>query len=379
MKLLTKQCTACRACENICPVQSIQLISDEYNVERAFIQEDTCIECGLCKKKCPVLSPLKLHDPITVYAAWAKDERIYKTSSSGGIATILSQYFLNNDDAVIAARFINKRLCHKLVTKETISAFQGSKYTQSDMNETYAMICNTLDHNQKVLFIGTPCQNAGVKSYFSTRLSDIYFVDLICHGVAPQSYLKEHLQTIAGKCNWSNVCFRKSDKYFLSVTGDSFKIGNDAADPYLIGFLKSLFFRENCYSCRYACPMRVADLTLGDFWGLDDSESPYSEGASVVLINSKKGKELFNAISKDIYYKERDYKEARLVNEQLNRPSLEHPRRSIFLENYPLYGFDIAVRKAIKKEIFICRIKKYIKMILGTKFTKKIKLMLYKT
>ena len=150
---------------------------------------------------------------------------------------------------------------------------RGSKYVKSDIRDCYIRVRDDLRNGRKVLFTGTPCQVAGLKAFIGKDCQDLTTVDLVCHGTPPFRYLKEYLDK---KCSqggsrkgWDKAVFR-SGKFFLMKVyreGEIIYQKGAADDLYYSAFLDGMIFRSNCYHCQYACPERVGDLTIGDFWG----------------------------------------------------------------------------------------------------------------
>lgn len=75
---------------------------------------------------------------------------------------------------------------------------QGSKYVECSANGIMHSVYEDLKLNRKVLFSGTACQIAGLKSYIARQktinMDGLLTVDIICHGVPSQkiyySYIK---------------------------------------------------------------------------------------------------------------------------------------------------------------------------------------------
>jgi coenzyme F420-reducing hydrogenase beta subunit len=239
---------------------------------------------------------------------------------------------------------------------------QGSKYVQSDISGIYDEIRQELRSGKKVLFFGTPCQVDAMNSFFG-RNENYYSVDIICHGVPPVDYLNSHLKNITGGRKYDRFRFRGSpDDFTLKVyNGEELLYSkSDLEDTYFYAFLNSLTYRENCYNCRYAKAERTGDLTIGDFWGIDTKslKKAYDGNISVVLVNTEKGRELFERIRPQLVCERRETEEAVRGNPQLRRPSLRHGDRVKFLHAYMEtrdFGQAIAVtgiEKAMKRMQF---------------------------
>ena len=68
-----------------------------------------------------------------------------------------------------------------------------------------------------MVFIGLPCQVAAVKKYAEMKkvnTDDLFTVDLICHGIPSDLYLKEHVQNICKGENIDGLSFR--DERFMT-------------------------------------------------------------------------------------------------------------------------------------------------------------------
>lgn len=122
----------------------------------------------------------------------------------------------------------------------------------------------------------------------------------------------------------------------------------------MFGFLRGLFFRNNCYSCPYACAERISDFTISDFWGLGkDAGFENGKGVSAVLVNSEKGEILFKEVSLDAVCVARNVTEAVRGNGQLQYPSKRHRNYYRFQKSYPLIGFEKAAKKCLVMENWI--------------------------
>lgn len=310
-------CCGCKLCEEICPQRCISMKNDMEGFWYPDVDYERCTECGLCDIKCPNVIERNYNIEPQVYAAYAKDEGILKSSSSGGIFQLLAIYILEQKGVVYGAAFDeNLSVCHcRVEAIEELEMLLGSKYVQSDMNSVYQLIKNDLKRGVKVLFSGTPCQVAAVKSFVGNDVTNIWLVDLICHGVPSPEIWQQYLETQIknqekvekfifrsqeNEGDWENyICkkiYRNQDAERMSY--QDFLYGR--------GFVSDIFLRPSCYECKYLALSSGADITLGDFWGIKDKYPEYynASGVSVVSTNTVKGNELFAKIKSQCIFKE---------------------------------------------------------------------------
>lgn len=364
------KCTGCFACYNICPKNAIEMIEDENGFIYPKIDKTKCIDCGLCKKVCPSLNEVEKKYPQKCYAAYSKSNDIRTKSTSGGIATTLSQEVINNGGVVYGSSFKeNCKVEHIRITQiEDLHRLQGSKYVHSYIKDVYKNIKEDLK-DKKVLFIGTPCQIAGLKKYLMKDYENLILIDIICHGVPSQKYLQEEVKRLIGHLEVDRVNFRNGNTYGLYPVKDNEIInGSDIQNsPYSDAFMCGLSLRENCFTCSYAGANRVSDITIGDFWGLDKSSKFYSDkekGVSVIFINSEKGEKYFNTVNKHFEIEEREIEEAVTGNTQLMHPVPKNKNVEKFRELCVQNNFETAYKNVTKFKRFKRKIKKIIKKLI---------------
>ena len=209
------KCTGCFACYNICPKNAIEMKEDEFGYIYPEIIKSKCINCGLCKKTCPVLNNVDKIEPIKCFAMYAKNENIRENSTSGGVATQLSKTIIKDNGIVYGAAFTDEcNVSHTRIDNiDDLSKIQGSKYVHSYINQTYKNIKKDLISNKKVLFIGTPCQVTNIKRFLIKEYNNLYTIDIICHGVPSQKFLKEEVIRINRSLKIDRVNFRKENNY----------------------------------------------------------------------------------------------------------------------------------------------------------------------
>lgn len=343
------QCTGCKACFNICACNAIEFIEDENFCDIAVIKQESCKNCGLCSKVCPQLKHSTLNYPRECYAAWMREEERPRASSSGGIAYALTYTLIQAGGIVFAPCWKGNLLKHTQITSiDELNLLCGSKYVQSDVGLTFQEAKQYLLKSQPVLYIGTPCQIAGLKNYLGFHSDYLLTVDLVCHGAPPKKFLQDYMKAFVNPDKVDNITFRDKKGYRLSIYSHGRRLIQHPfrRDWYLLAFMYSLISRESCYQCVYAKKERVGDITLGDFWGLDRStlKSPSPIHPSLVLINTENGKKWFELIKKSIVWESRIFQEAVNGNRQLSEPAVAHQDRRAFLSSYSSLGIISAIK-----------------------------------
>ena len=294
-----------------------------------IVDKGHCIECGLCEKVCPCLNQGESKEPKEVYAAINPNDNIRLISSSGGIFTMLAEAILDEGGVVFGVRFDeNWEVKHDFTeSKEGLAAFRGSKYVQSRIGDTYKLVKEFLKRGRKVLYTGTSCQIAGLKLFLRKDYDNLITMDLVCHGVPSPLVWREYLKSIpaervVGKnSDFSSlnvlplikgISFRDKrlgwKKYGFSVQTSASKAEKNTdfpsyykdkdSNPYLVGFLSNVFLRPSCYSCPSKNGKSNTDISLADYWGVEN-EHPNMEsanGVSSIIVYTDKGIKLVGKI-----------------------------------------------------------------------------------
>ena len=350
-------CCGCNACAEICPKHCIQMVEDAQGFIYPQVDSSVCVECGMCEKVCPLeVANLSLRKPLKAYAAWNKNRQEHLLSSSGGAAYIFSSYIIEKGGVVYGCTSDGIDVRHIRVENHSeLFKLQGSKYVQSDVRGLFKKVKNDLKIGKTVLFIGTPCQVAGLKNYIGHHNEHLYLVDLICHGVPSKQMLHEHIKYVAKGQKIKHISFRKGNDYRLSVKADKFSYEvslweTPYKDLYLKGFIEGMISRPSCYQCPFACSTRVSDITIGDFWGLKNAEllpKESKDGISLLLPMTDKGLNLIHAVEDNMYICERSVDEAVNGNTQLRHPVIQGRRARLFHFLYSLFSFDVAMNIVI--------------------------------
>jgi len=314
------QCTGCMACLEVCSKGAIT-IKDQLKYFNAEINSDKCIDCGACHKICQNNKQIDAAEPIKWYQGWSKSEAQRIVSSSGGFATELANYFIENGGIVCSCIFKDGIFSFDFAeSKEDVAKFVGSKYVKSNPQGIYKKIYRLLSKGRKVLFIGLPCQVAAVKSFVGDKFSNsLYLVDLICHGSPSPKHIKKFLEEAGYRLeDLNSIGFRKKD-VFRVMANVQYVDAPGVYDCYSLAFLNGINYTENCYSCKYAKKERVSDITIGDSWGSDLTVEEQRKGISLALCQTEKGQEMLEK-SKVVLFPV-DIEKAISNNHQLERPS----------------------------------------------------------
>lgn len=340
-----KACVGCRSCEQICPKQAIAFKENSEGFLYPYVQSNKCVDCSLCMKRCPIAENRnnRTNVPISVFAFRDKDDEQIMESASGGVGVLAAQVILQNGGIAYGAAYDNdlrvKHICIDSLTE--LHKLQSSKYVQSDTNNCYKRIREDLEGGKLVLFSGTPCQVAGLKIFLSKEYSNLYTIDLICHGVPSpklfQKYLEWKNQQMKGKIisyNFRSKARRGwGTQYLLKIkTKTKTKTKILALDKYGKHFMAGDCYREGCYQCPYANVHRVGDLTIGDFWGIGKSHPEFhsEKGVSSVFVNTEQGQKLFGMIKGYAFVLPATLEEAMIKQGNLINPTQRPKERDSF-------------------------------------------------
>lgn len=316
-----ENCCGCEACVQVCPKHCISFCQDLEGFYYPSVNKSECINCGLCERVCPCANLFDVIIPIESYAARNKDERVRALSSSGGVFQLLASQIISSNGVVFGASFNEKwEVLHTEATSLVeIEKFQGSKYVQSRIGDSFQSVELCLKQGRPVLFSGTPCQVSGLRHFLNKEYDYLYCVDVICHGVPSPLVWKKYLDDIRydrkrmysdKPCipTISDVSFRDKtygwDRYSLSITFEENNIRQKTIpqigidNPYMKAFILNWSLRPSCYNCPSKNGSSGSDITIADFWGISNAIPEFDDdkGTNLVLINTEKGKRLFAGI-----------------------------------------------------------------------------------
>ena len=303
-------CMGCSTCRNVCPVDAISMEMDERGYYKPTINKEKCINCGKCDRTCPILNEQKQTDKKELYALWANDD-VRMKSSSGGAFTLFAEEILNQGGVVFGAAWgENFKVFHKFITKvEELDELRKSKYVQSFIGDTYRQVKEQLINGKKVLFVGTPCQIGGLKKYIEgEKVEDknLFLVDVWCYNIPSYKLLKKYLNDNFGN-NLEEFEFRYNNGKVYTSNMFKYKIKNQepkivtATSYWFKAYFPRMYEPFACTQCKFQGEHRFGDISMGDFWGIEDYDKSWNDGlgTSMVQINTQKGQQFLDEIKQD--------------------------------------------------------------------------------
>ncbi|KAA8665388.1 Coenzyme F420 hydrogenase/dehydrogenase, beta subunit C-terminal domain [Clostridium sp. HV4-5-A1G] len=366
------KCIGCGACMLICPFKCIKIQQNSQGFWYPRVDIKNCVNCGACDKVCVMQNEnykKYISVKISAYALQHKDKKVLRESTSGGAFTAIIQSFCNENSVVFGSTMNDHIKVYHTYVKDLkkIKIFRKSKYVESFMGTTYSDVKKFLEEGKRVLFSGTPCQVGGLKQFLNKNYKNLLTVDIVCHGVPTHLLLDKYKRYLEYKnckkvkslefrskvdSNWLNPKIRV--EFMDGSVYQQKSYAND--DEYMIAFCKFLCIRKSCEVCKFANTQRVSDITIGDFWGIEDSgikNISYEDGISLMLINSNMGENLLEKIKKYTYLDKVNLEFAVGHNEQLMHPIGFNYQRDEFLGDLVHLDFEQVRKKYLKKRPII--------------------------
>ena len=366
-----QQCSNCGACYNICPTNAIELREDSLFYEWT-VDSNKCVNCGKCVSVCPIENPIKIQNVIMAYGVIHNDEKVVKTSSSGGAFSAMAEVVLDQGGVVYGAVFSKDWRAVEIQSTDshTMDDIRRSKYVESKVGLTFREVRSRLETSpdKPVLYCAAPCQIAGLKHYLEKEYANLITCDFSCGGVPShrfyQAYLSQIKDQLGGEI--SEVNFRPKTygwKHYamkiISANGRKY-IKPMASDPYFtcfIGAKHHVSVREYCLFCDFA-NNHYADVILADFWKYKTASKLDNDnkGISLVITNSKKGEDMIDAISKKVALTRLDLDAAAYNLTEKNTSKECIDRRAAFLDAIQKHGIastikNVEVKNPIKFKV----------------------------
>ena len=306
------ECMDCGNCRAACKLGVLGSKETSSGFTYTFAASPSvCTSCGACVKSCPVVTPSQEPEVLPeFYAAWHKQPAIVKESSSGGVFTGLAQHVIQEGGVVVGVVLQNNRTQYKIAeSEEDLQAMRGSKYLPSSITEVYSPICRALEQGKRVLCVGLPCQVAALKQRLKREniRGDIITVDLLCAGTPAPKLLDFEVAEkgieVRGFRDKSQHSWMNSQVLSgVHLQTQKEIILEKKHSAFLRAFHANLTLRDLCYHCPFAKFPRSGDISLGDFWGIQQFKEHLEEGISLTSINTPNGKKLWEQCTDRIEY-----------------------------------------------------------------------------
>ena len=303
------------------------------------------------------------------YAVWSTNDEIRFNSTSGGVFSEFASIVIANHGLVAGAQYNKENLVeHALVdSRDGVEKLRQSKYLSSSIGNIYKMIKHCLKNGQTVAFCGSPCQVAGLYSFLGSDNNNLFTMDFICRGTnspkAFKAWLSEIEDSEGQKIN--KVWFKYKEggwktsprRTRVDFDNGDYRVFEGQYNSYMNGYLNSnLYIRPCCGNCCFKGAPRKSDVTFADFWGVDKSLDD-DKGTSLLLINSKKGKEYFNKIKENVFFTEVSFESIYVGNPMYSKSVKISPKAHSFLLGLDSMTFSEAIKRFTPKKTIWRRLK----------------------
>lgn len=318
--------------------------------------------------------------PEKVYACYNKDRDVRLSSSSGAVFSSLAEYVLNKNGIVYGVAMSEDCYSAEFIAvtdRSGLTKLRGSKYLQAKVGNTFKKVKVELQAGKLVLFTGTGCQVNGLKVFLGKDYDNLICMDVICHGAPSPALWKKYaeyqekknggkLKGINFRCkddSWTDFGMKEVLADIPQGETKNLYISKDK-DPYMRMFLRDYCLRPSCYDCA-AKNVKMADLTVADFWGINDvaPEMNDGNGTSLILIRTDKGMKAFETISSKLKLKEVTYEEGVRCNPAEYKSCSRPPQRDTFFKDMDVMEFEELEKKYASpiKVTFKSRVKRKVK------------------
>lgn len=355
------QCTGCTACFNSCSHEAIRMEYDSYGHSYPVVNVEKCTECGLCERVCPLLhkedfardEEKGIHS-LPVYACFSKKEEIRKSSTSGGLFSVLAEYVISRGGIVCAAEFDRRFHIHHVFVDRIgdLNRLKGSKYAQSELGYAFSEVRKELRVGKEVLFVGTPCQVAGLKFFLRKDYPNLYTCDFICMGISSPVLWEEYLDNFENREHIRRILFKDKRRgwhnwQMLIEYPNKEKIQEGYENPFFNSYLNHITFRPSCFRCPYRRVHRMSDFTIADCWGIDQFNPSFDDnkGCTTLILQNEKAESVFEQLKSQVHYMEYPIENVIRYNPHICSSVSVHPMTEQFYLSYWKEGYKKAALK----------------------------------
>ena len=369
------ECFGCEACVQICSRSAIQMSEDTEGFRYPEIDLDLCTHCNKCRDICPADALQEgFKDNKIAWGGCHRNDEIREESTSGGAFTAFVDTWCDSNYVIFGAKATGLDVSHDYVTdKVHANIFRKSKYSQSIIGTSYKDAKKFLKEGKKVLFSGTPCQIAGLRSYLkNVDQRSLLTIEVICEGVPTPHFMRRYDEWMQKKygSQITTLDYRFKDgkrwdfevMYIQLKNGTSFKVDRWFS-PFWSIWLSHLMSRPSCYACPFTTTARLADISLGDLWGVHlYCPDLYNEnsGASLIVCNTEIGKNALELAKSQLKGHELKFTDALQYQSPLRKTISMHPDRGEFMEDVVAMDYHSLCKKWAKKPTLRLLISKYV-------------------
>ena len=318
-----KDCCGCNACGDVCAHKAITFKTDNEGFWYPQVNKELCTDCGLCEKVCPIIHNDELKAEASkrqqpkVYGCFAKDIVVRFDSTSGGVMSMLANSVYKDGGYVSGAVYTESFEVKNYISndKKDLKRLRSSKYLQSNAEGLYKEIKRLLVAGDKVMAVGSPCQMAALRQYLRKDYDNLLIVDFLCRATNSPKVFHKYLESLEMQYGGKIIAIKDKNKdhgwhsLARKITFDNGKVyyGESHEDDYRRGYHLNVYERPSCYDCKFkGIPRLASDLTLGDFWGMQQIDPAMDKnlGTSLVLINTEKGAAFMERIKPKMEWKE---------------------------------------------------------------------------
>lgn len=361
LQIPVPNCCGCTACMNVCPKAAIEMKEDFEGFLYPELDQTKCINCGLCAKVCPIENPPKISEKIyRTVVSRNRDPEVLDESTSGGFIDALAEHVLTKQQGLVCGVAYDEAFMplHKIVSDgQEAAGFRNSKYAQSVLGDTFSRIKQLLRQEKPILFIGTPCQVAGLKSFLQKDYDTLITADIVCRSIPSPLLWREYLKWQEQRHKSKAVkvsCRKKTYGYHSGALEIEFAngqhyAGSNRVDYFMKCFHKDVCSRPSCYDCQFKTLSRCSDFTVFDSWKPDEiAQLPGGDddrGYSNVLVHTEKGSRMLEQM-KNVVVFEADLEKMMTFTGGMERTSIQRKsQREEFYHSLASDGFHKTAQK----------------------------------
>lgn len=336
------------------------MVADSEGFLSPRVDSNMCVGCGRCESACPVNNPPDTKPVLAGFVGRSKDSANLAASTSGGTLACFASYAVEEDAVLYGAAYDGSMVVrHMALSKDAatdlVCRMRGSKYVQSDLGACLDEILLRLERHEKVIFIGTPCQVAGLHSVLKGHPTErLITVDLVCHGVASPYLFSEYIRFMESTYGSKVVELNFRNKTYgyhsgtMMITFENGKryYGSARIDPMLKAYFSGSASRRSCYKCPFKGIERCSDITIFDSWNVGRTANGVIDddmGFTNIFVRTNVGLTVIDRLSDFLKYPSNVNLMKKLDGSMIDAYPIQSDSRDVFISDVAEMGFSDAV------------------------------------